>query len=381
LRFLAVFLPLQTTMTVMLAGTRGWSIRPSVFVTFFVVPAARLIFLGGFVILGMTAITATMAWGVPLAIGFGVTAYVLLTNLRRDERDLTATAAEVPAPYWEIAKTFWKFSLPRSLAGIFQVIIQWLDVLLVGALMSVAAAAPYTVAGRYVTIGVFALQAIAFAIAPNVSRLIDARQLPEARRLYQSSSWWAMGISWPILLVLSVFAPFFMSLFGHKYTEGNVALEIMALGALVSAGTGNNSAVLLMGGKSSANLIISAGSVILNVALNLLLIPHIGLAGGAIALAASILHSNFWNSLLIWRSFRIQPFARGYLVVAGSAVVLYGLIGLAVRATFGTGFAVVAIFSIVATIPYAAAIYAKRDLLDLHAFQALMGRRFSGRTA
>jgi O-antigen/teichoic acid export membrane protein len=136
-----------------------------------------------------------------------------------------------------------------------------------------------------------------------------------------------------------------------------------------------------MGGKSSANLIISAGSVILNVALNLLLIPHIGLAGGAIALAASILHSNFWNSLLIWRSFRIQPFARGYLVVAGSAVVLYGLIGLAVRATFGTGFAVVAIFSIVATIPYAAAIYAKRDLLDLHAFQALMGRRFSGRTA
>jgi len=254
-------------------------------------------------------------------------------------------------------------------------------VLLVGAILSVSAAAPYTVAGRYVTIGVFALQAIAFAIAPNVSRLIDGRHLPEARRLYQSSSWWAMGISWPILLVLAVFAPFFMSLFGHHYTQGDVALEIMSLGALVSAGTGNNSAVLLMGGKSAANLLISGGSLILNVVLNLTLIPHLGLAGAGIALAASVLHSNFWNSLLIWRAFKIQPFARGYLAVAGSAVVMYGVLGLAARELFGTGLLVVVVFVVVVTVPYVAAVYAMRDMLDLHAFRSLLGRRYSGKTA
>ncbi len=65
-----------------------------------------------------------------------------------------------------------------------------------------------------------------------------------------------------------------------------------SLAMLVNLGTGNVTVVLLMGGKSSWGAINTGAALIVNIGLNLLLIPHLGILGAAIAWGASIVVDN-----------------------------------------------------------------------------------------
>ncbi len=61
---------------------------------------------------------------------------------------------------------FWIFSLPRAFASAFRVGVLWLDVVLVGALISPTAAAVYTVATRLLQVGFIAVEAIGQVVEP-----------------------------------------------------------------------------------------------------------------------------------------------------------------------------------------------------------------------
>ena len=93
--------------------------------------------------------------------------------------------------------------------------------------------------------------------------------------------------SWPGYLTMAAFAPVLMGLFGAEFKSGATALTILSLALLVLMGTGNNKIVLLMGGKSKWNLAITSVTLTVNVVLDLILIPKIGINGAAIGWAAA----------------------------------------------------------------------------------------------
>src|SRR5262249_27669205 len=156
-------------------------------------------------------------------------------------------------------------------------------------------------------------------------------QHDRAESVFQTATWWLMAISWPLYLALAVFAPFLLQVFGREFVAGHTALLVLAIGMLVFIGTGNNKIVLLMGGKSGWNLAISATVLVTNLALNILLVPHLGVLGAAISLAASIAVDNISTTIVVLFALRLQPFGRGYAVVALASIGCYVGLGVAVR--------------------------------------------------
>jgi O-antigen/teichoic acid export membrane protein len=371
-RILACFLPAVTLTTVICAGLRAWTTRAVVVINSFLVPIARPVIFAAFLLLGVTLKLATIAYIVPTAAAFAAAAIVLRAKLRRT----TIEPGAPVAPYGQIASQFWRFSLPRTFGAIVQVLLLSFDVLLVGAFLSTRQAAAYSFASRYILFGAFALQAIVASVVPQLSRIMDARDYRSARVVYQSSTWWTIIASWPPMLVLAIFAPMFLSLFGHGYTIASSALTTLGLAALLSTGTGPSGPLLQMAGRSGVVLAIQGVSLVLNLGLDIWLIPRIGLVGAALGWMASIVVSQVAISVIIWRNFGVQPFGSGYWITAGAALGCYGVLGLATRLVFGATAAAFVPYAIVSSVLYALVLFRWRTTLQFDAFESLYGGIF-----
>ena len=112
------------------------------------------------------------------------------------------------------------------------------------------------------------------------------------RALVSTMSHW---IFWPALATAAVVIAFgtkILALFGIAYSAGYGALVILVCGHLVRAGTGLVADLLAVTGHHRQYAWVLAWSALLNVVLNLLLIPRFGTVGAAAATAVTMA---FWN--------------------------------------------------------------------------------------
>ena len=100
---------------------------------------------------------------------------------------------------------------------------------------------------------------------------------------------------------------------------------------LVATAVGTVDMVLLMGGKSSWNLINTVVGLSANIILNLILIPRYGGTGAAIAWSSSILFTNLAPLVQVWKFLGMHPFGRGFPKVVLAAGAAYGALGLVLR--------------------------------------------------
>ncbi len=375
LRTLAPFIPLAAVSTVALAGTRGMgTMAPFVWIQNVLVPALRPVLVGCAVVFGLGTFAVALGWGIPLAVAVVLGIVALQRLIRRAA--VPHSGAGPATDRRVISVQFWKFAAPRAFAAIFGITITWLDILLVGGLMhSTRQAGVYAAASRLSVIGAYALNAMGMAIAPQISEFVSLRRMGDVESVFQVGTWWLMAITWPLYISIAVFSAFLLRGFGVSFVEGQGALTILCVAQLFNLGTGNVTIVLLMAGRSSWNLYNAAASLALNVGLNLLLIPRIGITGAAIAWAAAIICNNLAALLEVRYLIGIRPFGRGYWVVALSSIFCFGLVGILVRLALGglsaPGFAV---YAVVSTVPYAVVLWRSKETLHLSSLRAALPR-------
>jgi O-antigen/teichoic acid export membrane protein len=331
----APFLPIGAVYAVLLAATRGLGkMGPTNAIDR--IGRTALQFVIALVVgsAGMGTVGLIVGWAVPYAIGFAVAAIWAVSLIRQ------AWGSVEPPPARSVHRAslfaeFWRFTLPRGLAGVFAVTVLWLDTLLIGALRSTQDAGVYAAATRYLVFGAFASQAVILAIAPTMSELLTRRDMETARSVYRASTAWAMVIGWPAYLLFAIFAPALLSILGPGYVQAQDALTILALTMLVASGVGPVDIVLLMGGKSAWNLLNTVAAVVLNVTLNILLIPRFGITGAAIAWSVSILTNNLAPLVQVRMFLRLHPIGRETIAAAAASLFAFGLIPIGVRAAFG----------------------------------------------
>jgi O-antigen/teichoic acid export membrane protein len=247
----------------------------------------------------------------------------------------------------------------------------WLDVLLVGYIISVRMAGIYGVANRYMVVVTFALAAAGGTIAPQVSRLLSLGRVGDVRHLYQAATGWVMAIGWPISLTLAAFAPLFMRLFGAEFRAGSTALTILALMMLYVTATGNNVVVLVMSGKTSTSLWVGVVTLGLNVGFNLYLIPRLGINGAALAWAVSLLASNAIIAVILFRRMQLHPFGPAFLHVAAASVLLIGLPSLLFRLLLGPHWLALCATAAIGLPTYLYCMWRLRERLELPALSTI----------
>jgi O-antigen/teichoic acid export membrane protein len=393
LAVLAPLLPAAALSDAVLAATRGYrSMRPTVVYDRIVRPALQLAGLATLAWLNAGAPCTTIslckvpfqtpglvafacAWALPYAPTLALAALALHRLTAASPRSWTAEPAiggpgvqDRERPELSV-RAFWAFSAPRAVAGVAQLALNRVDVVLVAALAGLPAAALYTVAGRFVVLGQFVNQAISQAIQPRLAESLATADLPAAKRLYQQGTAWLVLATWPLYLLVGAYAPVYLALFGPHYAVGATITALLAAAMLVATGCGMVDMVLAMGGRTSWNLGNVALALAVTVGADLLLIPRYGALGAAFGLAAAVLANNLVPLAQIGYALRLHPFGHATLKAAGLAVACFGVPALLTRIAVGDRPAVLAAFGAAVTtagaLAYVATAYRLRRPLGL----------------
>ena len=190
-------------------------------------------------------------------------------------------------------KNWFYFSLPLLLTGVFSFFISWTDNLAIGKFMSAADLGVYAIAYSFAISLDFFQKAFSAIFVPIITEKYAKKQHEEITFLFKKTAAWGFGLTFPVFLVMAVYGKQVLSLiYGNAYELGYLPLMIIASGSLINVITGLNYPILMLHKKTGFIFVVEAGIVILNIALNFLLIPIIGIVGAAIASGVSLALQN-----------------------------------------------------------------------------------------
>lgn len=323
LEVLAIALPLAACYDLVLAKTRGHSaMRPTIFVERICRPVLQILLL----LLVATVGSAdprliAAAWAAPYLFGLVAT----LAWLRHLPPIETAGIPHTTEP-GEIGE-FWRFTAPRGVARLFQVGLQRADIAIVAALAGPTAGALYTAATRFLVVGQVATQALQQVSEPHLARLIALHEQTSVRSIYHQLTLWSVALTWPLYLVVAVFAePLITLIFGSEYAAGSLSLTILALTMLFATAMGPVDVLLLMAGRSGLSLVNTGLALAIDVLGCLLLIPILGIEGAAIAWAAAIVGRNLLGMFQVARHLHMTPATPISAAMGLVCIVLFGAI-------------------------------------------------------
>ena len=371
LRLLALFIPVVAVESVYLAGTRGLgSMRANTTIEQIGRPIAQLA-LVSVAVLGASSVLVGVAWSIAY-VPAAVLAVLAYAKARRRLGHIAKERANDDATHdTERLRGFWRFTLPRALTNIIQMIIQRFDIVLVGAISGAVAAAIYAAATRFIVIGQLGTNALTLAVqAPLAARLAD-NDRAGANHLYQTSTAWLILVTWPIYLTLILFAQPLLGVFGHGYSTGLTVIVVIASSMLVSTGLGMVDTVLAMAAHTAWNLGNAILALAVNLGIDLWLIPSHGILGAAVGWAAAIVARNISAVTQVAVSQHFHPVSVSTIVAIALSVITFIGVGGAARLLLGATVSGLVVGVVAAGACYLAGLWLLRTQLELTALPRL----------
>lgn len=253
------------------------------------------------------AMLPTYIWR-PLAI-VGLVLLLILTG--RPASAMTAAAAAVAAT-WAVAfyqlfvlnkrlgkqtgpgprsvelKSWLAISLPMLLVEGFLQLITSADVIMVSFWHTPDEVAVYFAASKTLALVHFVYFAVRAASAHRYSGFIHADDREGLAAYIRRATLWTFWPSMAAGIGLLMIAPLLLGLFGKGFGAGYPLIAVLLFGVLARASVGPVDALLSMTGHQKSCATIYASTFVINVLLNLLFIPQLGLIGAALATSLSI---------------------------------------------------------------------------------------------
>ncbi len=334
LRALALALPFAALLDALLGATRGFrDMRPTVAIDR--TGRSFLQLLAGAVaaVLGASALLAPL-WALAY-IPCAAAAWILLRRIERRSRKPSAPPDHPRAGSGAKRDTFWRFTAPRALAMGAQILIQRLDIVLVGIMRGPIAAAIYTAATRFLVVCQLGNAAVSMASQPQFSHLFARRDRAAAGAVYQVTTAWLVLMIWPLCLLAIIYGSEVLKIFGHSYQAGAGVMAILGGSMLLASACGNVDVVLTSTGRSALSLANGLIALGVNVGVDLALIPRYGITGAAIGWAAAIITSNLIPLVQVNRIVRLHPFGNATVRACALTALSFGAIPALARALFG----------------------------------------------
>jgi O-antigen/teichoic acid export membrane protein len=212
--------------------------------------------------------------------------FALILGLYQLRRKLCIFALGVPRVAYLKAAT--KYGIKAHVGGIATSLISRSDVLMVNFFLGPGLAGLYTIAVRIVEQIWLVSQAVSTVIFPKLSAMSASE--PDRLRLLSIMSSAVFWSASAIAIIVASMSEFLIdALFGADFLEASPILMILLIGVLFFS-----SARVLANDFAARNLIhinlyLTLSTMLLNIALNLVLIPRLGVQGAAMATSISYL--------------------------------------------------------------------------------------------
>lgn len=250
-------------------------------------PLVFLVFVSVVVWLGVKDFSASQAMGLNV-VATGV-AFLIGAALLYRARPLPLQEAK---PLYQ-TRTWLPTIIPMAAINAMHLINTQADILLIGLFMESADVGHYKVAAQTSLVVAFGLQATKMVAEPYFSRFYQQGDKERLQRLAKGAARLNLLIALPVFGALLAFGTKLLELaFGAAFISALLPLLILSGGRLGNSALGSSGHLLTMAGyhKEYARFWIVAA--VLNVAMNLLLIPIYGTAGAAASTAFTLLLAN-----------------------------------------------------------------------------------------
>jgi len=212
----------------------------------------------------------------------------------------------------EFRTRYWlKESFPLLLIAGFVIILNETDVIMVGLLAGDEAVGLYTgaaVTARWVGFGLLSANAVA---APMIAGLHAGGNKAALQTLVSRVVRWTFWPSLGMAAVLLLGAGPVLHLFGGEFGLARGALSILVLGQLVNACVGPVGHLMTLTGHGRQSATVYGTAAGVNVVLNLVLIPVMGIEGAAVATASSMVLWTSWLFFLVRKNLGIHSLFLG----------------------------------------------------------------------
>ncbi len=198
-------------------------------------------------------------------------------------------------------------ALPMFLMDGAHVMLNRTDLLMLGSLRGVEEVGIYSAAvqtASWVNFPLFAVNAIT---APVYAALYAQGDRASLQRVVSMVAHWIFWVALAIALFLILFAVPILHLFGAAFIDGRWALVALSLGQLVNVGAGSVGYLLMMTGHQTPCARVFLISALINIGLNAIAIPKLGLFGAALATAFSMMLWNVWLHILVVKYLQVRP--------------------------------------------------------------------------
>jgi O-antigen/teichoic acid export membrane protein len=205
-----------------------------------------------------------------------------------------------------------------------------IDILMVGYFLPSSDVGIYRSASQTALLLLIFLISFNNIFAPMIADIISKGDRERMRQLFKTVTRWGFALSLPLFLVVGINAKNLLRIFGSDFTEGWLPLIILAAGQLIHAAAGGVVYMLVMSGHQYQKLIGDFAIVVINLVLNIILIPRWGLTGAAVATSVSITAVNLMRVMQAYLILRVHAYSWSYLKIIGVSA-LSAISGLFVR--------------------------------------------------
>lgn len=215
---------------------------------------------------------------------------------------------------FDLVKRLLNDSWPLILSGVAISIYVRIDQVMIKNMLDTKAVGNYAVAVRLAEVWYFIPMAITNSVFPaiiNAKKISEKLYYERLQKLYDLMAWLAIGIALPIMLLSNNIIKL---LFGIQYQEAAGVLQIYVwAGVFVFLGVASGQ-YLIVENYTKISFLRTLIGAIINIVLNINLIPKYGINGAAIATIISYFISTFLivlmpktyrNSILMFKSFSV----------------------------------------------------------------------------
>lgn len=172
-------------------------------------------------------------------------------------------------------------SFPMMISGIFLLLLNWTDILMLGRIESESQIGIYNAAFKLGYLTLFFVLSMNVIIMPRVSSLFHEHNFVEMKKVINRSTQLVIALTLPLAGGIIFFSDDLLLFFGDGFSAGKTTLIIITLGSLFNAMTGNVDQILNMTNNQKKVRNIFFFGFLLNVVLNFGLIPLYGIEGAA----------------------------------------------------------------------------------------------------
>jgi O-antigen/teichoic acid export membrane protein len=313
LLILIVLAPLQALDTVLIATFAAFSKSKSIFIRkHLLTPGLRLAAVVAVVALAGDVEALAIGYVVGGALGVLLSIGLLVSILRSTKvvERVRASGAGITLPSREL----YSFALPLLAMDLLFVLMNTSNVIMLGHFGNAEEVADYRVVQPAAHLNLVIMSTFALLFTPAAARLFAREDREGMSDLYWRTSVWVAVASFPVLAVTTAFAePVTVLMFGEQYRESGTILALLAVGYYVSAALGFNGLTLRVHGLVKPVVVVSVLAAVLNLALNLILIPAYGAIGAGLGLCVTFLVHNVLKQVALTRGTGIPFFERKHL--------------------------------------------------------------------